>query len=122
MIRVADYVMKRLYEEQIDRLFFVPGGSCIFLTDALRRAEGIKGVSMQHEQAAAMAALSYALYENKMGACIVTTGCGGTNTITGVLHAWQDSIPMIVISGQQNYINKLMPLNIHIYPYKFQQI
>ena len=58
---------------------------------------------MHHEQACAMAALSYSLYNNNFGACLVTTGCAGTNTLTGVLHAWQDSIPMIVVSGQQSY-------------------
>ncbi len=103
MIRVADYIMKRIYEEGVRHLFYVPGGQCVYLTDALRRIDGIQGVAMHHEQAAAMAALSYALINENFGACLVTTGCAGTNTMTGVLHAWQDSIPCIFISGQQNY-------------------
>lgn len=102
MIRVADYVMKRIYDEGVRHLFYVPGGQCVYLTDALRRTEGLEGISVHHEQAAAMAALTYSLYNENMGACLVTTGCAGTNTITGVLHAWQDSIPCIFISGQQN--------------------
>ena len=103
MIRVADYIMKRIAEEGVRHLFYVPGGQCVYLCDALRRSEVIEGVSMHHEQACAMAALSYSLYNNNFGACLVTTGCAGTNTLTGVLHAWQDSIPMIVVSGQQSY-------------------
>lgn len=103
MIRVADYVMKRIAEEGVDRLFYVAGGQCVYLCDALRRSEGITPVAMHHEQACAMAALAYSEYTNNFGACLVTTGCAGTNTLTGVLHAWQDSIPMVVISGQQNY-------------------
>ena len=103
MIRVADYIMKRIAQEGVDQLFYVSGGQCVYLCDALRRSEEINPVAVHHEQAAAMAALAYSEYTNNFGACLVTTGCAGTNTLTGVLHAWQDSIPMIVISGQQNY-------------------
>ena len=103
MLRVADYILKRIAEEGVGHVFYVPGGQCVYLMDALRRSEEIQGIGMHHEQACAMAALSYSLYNNNLGACIVTTGCAGTNTLTGVLHAYQDSIPMIVVSGQQSY-------------------
>lgn len=103
MIRVADYILKRIADEGVKHLFYVPGGQCVYLMDALRRSESLQGIGMHHEQAVAMAALSYSLYNNNLGACLVTTGCAGTNTLTGVLHAWQDSIPMIVVSGQQSY-------------------
>lgn len=103
MIRVADYIMSKIEKQGVNHVFYVPGGQCVYLTDALRRAENIEGISVHHEQAAAMAALSYSLYNDNFGACLVTTGCAGTNTVTGVLHAWQDSIPCIFISGQQNY-------------------
>lgn len=102
MIRLADYIMERIYDEGVRHLFYVPGGQCVYLTDALRRKEGLEPISVHHEQAAAMAALSYSLYNENFGACLVTTGCAGTNTITGVLHAWQDSVPCIFISGQQS--------------------
>lgn len=95
--------MKRIHEEGVNHVFYVSGGQCVYLTDALRRSGDIRGVAMHHEQAAAMAALSYALYNDNFGACLVTTGCAGTNTMTGLLHAWQDSIPCIFLSGQQNY-------------------
>lgn len=103
MIRVADYIIKRLCEEGIKDLFYVPGTQCVYLLDAIRRNGDMNGIAMHHEQAASMAALSYSLYNRHFGACLVTTGCSGTNTMTGVLHAWQDSIPCIFISGQQNY-------------------
>ena len=101
MVRLADYIMRRICEEGVRHIFYVPGGQCVYLTDAVRRNEELEGVAMHHEQSAAMAALSYSLYNEKFGACLVTTGCAGTNTATGVLHAWQDSIPCIFISGQQ---------------------
>ncbi len=107
MIRVADYIMKRLSDEGVSHLFYVPGGQCVYLCDALRRSKELTAVSCHHEQAAAMAALAYSEYTNNFGACLVTTGCAGTNTLTGVLHAWQDSIPMIIISGQQTYANTI---------------
>ena len=103
IVRVADYVMKRIADEGVNKLFYVPGGQCVYLCDALRRSESIEPISVHHEQTAAMAALAYSEYTNNFGACLVTTGCAGTNTLTGILHAWQDSIPMIVVSGQQNY-------------------
>ncbi|SHG32789.1 acetolactate synthase-1/2/3 large subunit [Fibrobacter sp. UWH9] len=108
MIRVADYVINRLYQEGAKHIFYVVGRQCFYLTDAIRRSQEkneITGVAMHHEQCASMAALSYSLYNDEFGACLVTTGCGGTNAMTGILHAWQDSIPMIIISGQQEYAN-----------------
>lgn len=102
MIRVADYIMKRITAEAIKSIFYVPGGQCVYLTDAIRRNENLRGVSMHHEQAAAMAAVAYARQSGNLGACLVTTGCAGTNTITGVLHAWQEGVPCIFVSGQQN--------------------
>lgn len=112
MIRLADYIMERIAEEGVEHIFYVPGGQCVYLTDAVRRCEKIEGVAVHHEQTAAMAALSYSLYNENFGACLVTTGCAGTNTMTGVLHAWQDSIPMIVVSGQQNLAQTIVGQNL----------
>lgn len=101
-MRVVDYLMSVLYNEGAKHIFFVPGTGCMFLTDALARNKDIEAVSVHHEQAAGMAAISYAKYTNKLGACVVTTGCGGTNAITPLLDAWQDSVPTIFVSGQAN--------------------
>ena len=60
MIRVADYILKRIYEEGVKYFFYVPGGQCVYLMDALRRSE-VVGIAHHHEQAAAMAALRAAL-------------------------------------------------------------
>lgn len=98
--RVADYLIEQVYDRGAKHIFFVPGTGCMHLTDALAKHKEVQAVSVHHEQAAAMAALSFAKYNQTLGACVVTTGCGGTNTMTGLLHAWQDSVPCVFISGQ----------------------
>lgn len=108
-MRLSDYVVKYLKDNyQVDTIFTVSGGGCIFLIDSLTNIEGVKYIATHHEQAAAIAAEGYSRMHNRLGACIVTSGPGGTNTLTGVLGAWLDSIPMIVISGQ---VNKEMTTN-----------
>lgn len=99
-MRVADYIMQRLAEAGIGHVFLVTGRGALFLTDALAKHEGLKPVSVHHEQSAAFAAVAYAQQNGNLGACLVSTGCASTNTITGVLTAWQDGTPCIVISGQ----------------------
>lgn len=100
MIRLADYVVKFLEKKKIDTVFTVSGGGSIFLCDALYNSKKIKYISHHHEQAASFAAESYARAKNGIGCCFITTGPGGTNTITGVCSAWIDSVPVIFISGQ----------------------
>ena len=100
MARVADYVMERLHAEGINHVFMVTGRGALFLTDAVARLKELEGVSVHHEQAAAYAAVAHAQYTGKPGACLVSTGCAGTNAVTGVLCAWQDGIPCVFISGQ----------------------
>lgn len=108
-MRVSDYVIQFLRDKyNIDTIFTVSGGGCIFLIDSLGTTDGVKYVATHHEQAAAIAAEGYARINNKLGACVVTSGPGGTNAITGVLGSWLDSIPMIIISGQ---VNKEMTTN-----------
>ncbi len=108
-MKVSDYVIQFLRDEyNIDTVFTVSGGGCIFLIDSLGTTSGVKYVATHHEQAAAIAAEGYARMNNKLGACLVTSGPGGTNAITGTLCSWLDSIPVIVISGQ---VNKEMTTN-----------
>lgn len=108
-MRLSDYVIQHLKDaEGIDTIFTVSGGGCIFLVDSLSNVEGLKYVATHHEQVAAIAAEGYARMHERMGACVVTSGPGGANAITGVLGAWLDSIPMIVLSGQ---VNKEMTTN-----------
>lgn len=102
-MRVSDYIIEYLRDKHgIDTVFMVSGGGCLFLIDSLGKTEGINYVATHHEQAAALAAEGYARINNKLGACIVTSGPGGTNAITGTLCSWLDSIPVIYISGQVN--------------------
>jgi acetolactate synthase-1/2/3 large subunit len=108
-MRLSDYVIQFLRDKyEIDTVFTVSGGGCIFLIDSLGTTEGVNYVATHHEQAAAIAAEGYARMNNKLGACIITSGPGGTNAITGTLCNWLDSIPVIYISGQ---VNKEMTTN-----------
>ncbi len=108
-MRLSDYVIQFLRDKYgIDTVFTVSGGGCIFLIDSLGTTEGVNYVATHHEQAAALAAEGYARMNNKLGACIVTSGPGATNAITGTLCNWLDSIPVIYISGQ---VNKEMTTN-----------
>lgn len=97
-MRVADYIGRFLKALDVP-VFAVTGGGSIYLTDGMHCA-GVKLIFCHHEQACAMAAEGYAKTSGKLGVCCVTTGCGGTNAITGVLSAWQDSAPVMVLSGQ----------------------
>lgn len=105
MIRVADYVMQKLVEVGANKLFCVTGRGMLYLSDALAKCKDIEGVFVHHEQAGAYAAMAYSQISQKIGACMVSTGCASTNAITPILCAWQDDIPMIVISGQ-NKLNE----------------
>ncbi len=100
MLRVADYIMQRLAEEGVRHLFLVTGRGMLYLSDAAAKNEDITCIPVHHEQAGAYAAMAYAQYNGKLGVCMVSTGCASTNAITPVLCAWQDEVPMIVISGQ----------------------
>ncbi len=101
-MRVSDYLASILYNAGVEDVFLVTGGGCMFLTDGLACHEKIRCIPCLHEQAAAMAAISYSQYRGNYGACLVTTGCGATNAVTGALHAWQDHLPVIYVSGQCN--------------------
>ena len=99
-MRVADYIWKFLADRGICHVFLVTGGGAMHLNDALGREKRIRYVCNLHEQACAMAAEGYARMSGTPGVVSVTTGPGGTNALTGVVGAWLDSVPMIVISGQ----------------------
>lgn len=101
--RVADIVMDILVEENILDCFAVVGGGAMHLNNALALNDKIHKYFNHHEQACAMAADAYARLSGKMAAVCVTSGPGTTNVVTGVMGAWQDSLPMLVISGQVRY-------------------
>jgi len=97
--KVSDLIIEFLENKKLNTAFTVSGGGCINLIDSLRRS-GMNVICPHHEQSALMASEGYYRLSNKMAVNIVTTGPGGTNTITGLLGLWLDSIPSIIISGQ----------------------
>ena len=108
-MRLSDYVFERVTEVGVDSVFLVTGRGALFLTDALAKNEKLKHFCMHNEQAAAYAANAYAQIKNDIAVCLVSTGCGSTNAITGVLTAWQDGLPVVFISGQ----NTLRETQVH---------
>ena len=100
MVRLSDYVARRLHEFGIRHVFMLTGGGAMHLNDAMGRADGLEYVCCHHEQALAMAAESYARLSGRPAAVNVTTGPGGINALNGVHGAFTDSIPMVVVSGQ----------------------
>jgi len=99
MIKFSDYVFKYLSQKGLDTVFTVSGGAAAHLLDSLGKSK-FKYICNNHEQACAMSAEGYGRIANKPAIVLVTNGPGSTNAITGVIGAYQDSIPMIVISGQ----------------------
>lgn len=96
----SDFIANFLSNQGYKTAFGVTGGGAMFLNEAFRKNKKINFIFTHHEQSAAMAAEAYYRVKKKPAILSVTSGPGGTNAITGVIGAWVDSIPMIVISGQ----------------------
>src|SRR3989338_11186097 len=99
-IKLSDYLVKFIEDLGVKHIFLISGGGNIHLIDSIGRSKKIKYICNHHEQSSATAAESYARVSENIGVCVVTTGPGGTNAITGVTGAWLDSIPILCISGQ----------------------
>ena len=99
-IKVSEYIAEFFVRNGVTDVFMITGGGAMHLDDAIGHKEGITCTYDHHEQACAIAAEGYARLTGKVAPVCVTSGPGGTNAITGVVGAWQDSIPMFVISGQ----------------------
>ena len=95
----AQILMKALMEEGVDTIFGYPGGAVLDIYDELARTE-IRHILVRHEQGAIHAADGYARAAGKTGVCLVTSGPGATNTVTGIASAYMDSIPIVIITGQ----------------------
>lgn len=95
----AQILMKALKEVGVDTIFGYPGGAVLDIYDELVKTD-IKHILVRHEQGAVHAADSYARAGGKTGVCLVTSGPGATNTVTGIASAYMDSIPLVVITGQ----------------------
>lgn len=99
-VRVADLIVDFIYKLGVDTIFTLTGGGAMFLNDAVAAHPHMKAICNHHEQACAMGAVGYAKLRNGYASAVLTTGCGATNAITGLLDAWQDNVPCIFVSGQ----------------------
>lgn len=101
MIKGSEALMQALLHESVDTIFAYPGGTIMPVYDALYdHRSDLKQILVRHEQGATHAAQGYARVSGKTGVCIVTSGPGATNTITGISDAMLDSTPIVVIAGQ----------------------
>ena len=99
-MRVADYFAQYLAEQGAQAAFMVSGGMMMHLMDAVGRVPSIRYYCNHHEQASAMAADAYARASGRIGLCYATSGPGATNILTGLVGAWQDSVPVFFLTGQ----------------------
>jgi acetolactate synthase-1/2/3 large subunit len=95
----AQVLFNALEQEKVDTIFGFPGGAVLDIFDELYR-RNIKNILVRHEQGAIHAADGYARASGKVGVCLVTSGPGATNTVTGIANAFMDSIPVVVLTGQ----------------------
>lgn len=100
MIKVSDLVFDYIASLGVKHVFYLPGGGAMHLDDSLGHHEGLTPVCMLHEQPCAIAAEAYARISEGFGVCVVTSGPGATNAITGLAGAWLDATPVIFLSGQ----------------------
>jgi len=99
-MKASDYLAKQIELLGIANVFGVQGGAVVHIFDSIHRASNINVCYTHHEQSASLAAVANAKLTGKLGVCITTTGPAATNAITGLLAAWQDSTPVLFISGQ----------------------
>ena len=99
-MKVSDAIIKFLADKGVRNVFLLTGGAICHVTDSLNNDSRIKYICCHHESALSMATEAYSRIKEDIGVLIVTSGPGGSNSLTGVLSAFVDSIPMLVISGQ----------------------
>lgn len=119
--RVADIIADYLADNDLRQVFTVTGGGAMHLNDAFGHHPQLNCTYNHHEQACAMAAEGYTRLSGKTSVVCVTSGPGGTNALTGVMGAWLDSIPMIVISGQMKYITTIASTSVPLRQLGFQE-
>lgn len=99
-MKLSDFVLAFIAEKGIRHIFLVTGGGAMHLNQSLAAEGRIRAICNSHEQASAIGAEAYAKATAGLGVCMVTTGPGGTNAVTGVAGAWFDSTPVLFLSGQ----------------------
>ena len=111
-MRVADWIIGSLYNVGLRKVFGVTGGAVVHLFDAAEKNKNIDVTFFNHEQSASFAAEAYTKLTGEISLCLVTTGPGATNAITGLSAAWLDSIPTFFISGQARSNNIIAGRNL----------
>ncbi|MCL4747950.1 MAG: acetolactate synthase 3 large subunit, partial [Burkholderiaceae bacterium] len=96
----AEIVVRSLHEEGVKHLFGYPGGAVLYIYDEIFKQKKFQHILVRHEQAAVHAADAYSRSTQQVGVCIVTSGPGVTNAVTGIATAYMDSIPLVIITGQ----------------------
>ncbi len=96
----GEILIKALQAENVKYIWGYPGGSVLYIYDALYKQDTMQHVLVRHEQAAVHAADGYARATGEVGVALVTSGPGVTNAVTGIATAYMDSIPMVIITGQ----------------------
>lgn len=120
-MRVCDWIANRLYEKGIRNVYGLMGGGASGLNDGFIKNGKINYICFHHEQGAGHAAIGESKYTGNLSVVNPTTGCGGTNCATSVLDAWQDSVPVLFLSGNvkgdtcSHVINKKQNINIRKY-------
>ncbi|MDM5281346.1 thiamine pyrophosphate-binding protein [Paenibacillus silvae] len=99
-IKVSDFIADFFVSKGVEHIFTITGGGAMHLNDSFGHHSNLTCIYNHHEQGSAIAAEGYTRFSGKIAPICVTSGPGGTNTLTGVLGGWLDSIPMFIISGQ----------------------
>lgn len=99
-MKVSDYIFDYIASLGVKHVFYLPGGGAMHLDDSLGHHKDLTPVCMLHEQPCSIAAEAYARISEGFGVCVVTSGPGATNAITGLAGAWLDATPVIFLSGQ----------------------
>jgi acetolactate synthase-1/2/3 large subunit len=111
----ADVLVQVLIEQRVKKVFAITGAGNLAIIDAIAREGSIKLLYSHHEQAAVMEAQGYARVTGEIGIALVTTGGGSSNVTTGVLSAQLDSIPILLISGNESSFHCANPYNLRAY-------
>ena len=120
-MRVCDYIAQRLHNLGITKVYGLVGGSTAGLNDGFISHPDVEFIAFHHEQGAGHAAVGSARTNNKLSVCNVTAGCGVTNAMTSLLNAYEESAPVLFLSGntamsnQAKYINRDKNINIRKY-------
>lgn len=121
MERVADYIIRKVNEAGAKHIFLITGRGILYLTDAVAKNKEITAVLTYHEQGASFAAMAYADVNHGVSACLVSTGCAAANAVTAALCAYQDNLPVVFISGNNQLSENKRHTGVDIRTYGSQE-